>query len=256
MIFKIILYTLLGFIGLFLLCLLFLFICSLFVDGKCEYDKDSRFYRFLLYSTTAIAVFICRIKIQVTGLEKVPEDRRVLLISNHRSNFDPIVTWHLLKKYDLAYISKASNFKIPIWGRIVRRCCFMAINREDPRKAIITIKKAAELLKKDEVSIGIYPEGTRSKDCTLLPFKAGAFKIAQAAVVPVVVMTVQGTEKIHKNVPWRITEVKIDILETIPEEEVKALHSTELSGRVRAVIEQKLEEDAMEHSRERDVCCE
>lgn len=67
----------------------------------------------------------------------------------------------------------------------------MAIDRENPRNALLTIEKAAKLIESDEVSIGIYPEGTRSKECVLLPFHNGVFKIAQKASVPIVVASIQ-----------------------------------------------------------------
>lgn len=65
------------------------------------------------------------IYIHTEGIDKIPKDGRFLFVSNHRSNFDPILTWYVLKDYDLAFISKAENFRIPIFGRIIRKCCFI-----------------------------------------------------------------------------------------------------------------------------------
>ncbi|MBO7403158.1 MAG: 1-acyl-sn-glycerol-3-phosphate acyltransferase [Lachnospiraceae bacterium] len=243
LILKILGFTVLGFFGLVLLYLGFLAICAYcFVSPKKEYDKNSRFYRRLLYDPTSIVLFFGRVHVLTTGLEKMPEGR-FLLVSNHRSNFDPIVTWHVLEKYDLAYISKFENFKVPIWGRIIRKCCFLGINRTDAREGLKTIIKAVKLLKADEVSIGIYPEGTRSKDARLSQFHAGSFKTAQQAGVPVVVMTVRGTEKIHKNFPFRKSNVNVDILEVIPAEEAKALKTQELSEKVREIMRANLPEE-------------
>ena len=209
--------------GLFLLYALFLLVCSLFINPKKEYENHSRFYRALLNGATAFAMKIMRIRIHTNGLEKVPHDtKNLLFVSNHRSNFDPIITWHIFKKWQPAFVSKASNFKIPIFGRFIRKCCFMAIDRENPRNALKTILKAAELLKKGKVSIGIYPEGTRSKECKLLPFHNGVFKIAQKANADIVVLAVSGTEQIHKNYPFRHTDVYLDVLEVIPAETVRA----------------------------------
>lgn len=75
----------------------------------------------------------------------------------------------------------------------------MAIDRENPRNAIKTIEKAAQLIEKKEVSIAVYPEGTCGKECVPLPFHNGVFKIAQKASVPIVVAAVQRTEQIHRN---------------------------------------------------------
>ena len=227
--------------GLFLLYALFLLVCSLFVNPKKEYENHSRFYRALLNGATAFAMKIMRIRIHTNGLEKVPHDtKNLLFVSNHRSNFDPIITWHIFKKWQPAFVSKASNFKIPIFGRFIRKCCFMAIDRENPRNALKTILKAAELLKKGKVSIGIYPEGTRSKECKLLPFHNGVFKIAQKANADIVVLAVSGTEQIHKNYPFRHTDVYLDVLEVIPAETVRATKTDAIGERIKTELENHL----------------
>ena len=234
---------------LFLGYVLFLFICSLFVDPKKEYEKHSRFYRFLLCSASSAALKLLRIKVHTFGFENIPTNMKPLFVGNHRSNFDPIIQWVALKKWDIAFISKASNFKIPIFGRLIRKCCFMAIDRESPRKAIATIGKAAKLLQKDEVSIGVYPEGTRSKTCELLPFHNGVFKIAQKADRPIVIMAISGTEQIHKNVLRRRSDIYLDIVQVIPAEDAKAMKTDAIGSVVKAVLENRLSENKKAHSR-------
>lgn len=222
-------------IGAFLiLCLcyvLFLFINSLFVDTKKEYDTNSRYYRALLNGATAILVAGGRIHITVEGREHVPQGR-FLVVCNHRSNYDPILTWYILKKHDIAFVSKKENFSIPVFGRFIRKCCFMEIDRKNPRNAMKTIIKAAALIQKDEVSIGIYPEGTRSSNCKLLPFHNGVFKIAQKAKVPILVTTVEGTEKIRKNIPWKKTDVIMHFVGTLSPEEIADVSTKEIGETV------------------------
>ena len=222
--------------------LLLLGVSALLVDDKREYERNSPFYRALLYSATTCCVKLLRIHIHTAGMEKLPKDGRFLLVSNHRSNFDPILTWHILKNRDLAFISKAENFRIPIFGRIIRRCCFLAIDRENPRNAIRTIDKAAELIEKDEVSIAVYPEGTRSKECVLLPFHNGVFKIAQKANVPIVVAAIQGTEQIHKNWLRRPSDIHFEIIETLPANYVKLNRTAAIGDRVRSDLNKALTE--------------
>lgn len=234
---MILLYILGGILGLFLLYLLFLGICALLVDPKKEHEKNSTFYRFLLDSATAAAIRLLRIRVHVTGTEKVPKDANVLFVSNHRSNFDPIVTWYAFRKRKIAFVSKPSNFKIPFFGRIIRRCCFMPIDRENPRNAITTINKAAKLLRQQEVSIGIYPEGTRSKTEQLLPFHNGVFKIAQKADAPIVVLCVTGTEKIAKQTPFKPTDVHLDVLGVFSAEEIRGKKTETIGTAVRRLIE-------------------
>lgn len=234
---MILLYILGILLGLFLLYVLFLGVCALLVNPEKEYEKNSCFYRFLLDSATAAAMKLLRIHVHVSGAEKIPKDAKVLFVSNHRSNFDPIVTWYALKKWKIAFVSKPSNFKIPFFGRIIRKCCFMPIDRENPRRAIPTINRAAKLLRKQEVSIGIYPEGTRSKNCELLPFHNGVFKIAQKAETPIVVLCMTGTEKIAKRTPLRRTDVYLDVLEVFSAQGIKETKTEMIGTAVRRLIE-------------------
>lgn len=238
---MILLYILGAALSLFLLYVLFLGVCSLLVSPDKEYEKNSPFYRFLLDSATVAAMKLLRIKVHVTGLEKVPADTKLLFVSNHRSNFDPIITWYAFRKWKLAFISKPGNFRIPFFGRIIRKCCFLPIDRENPRKAIPTINKAASFLRQQEVSIGIYPEGTRSKNGKLLKFHNGVFKIAQKANAPVVVLSVTGTEMISHRTPFRRSEIFLDVLEVIPAENVKAAKTEMLGAAVRHLMEKNIE---------------
>ena len=112
----------------------------------------------------------------------------------------------------------------------------MEIDRENPRNAIVTINRAAELLKKQEVSVGVYPEGTRSKSAQLLPFHNGVFKIAQKANADIAVVSLIGTENIHKNFPWHHTDIYVDVLEIIPADEIKGVKTDVIGGRVEALL--------------------
>lgn len=230
----IVLYIILGIIAIILLEFIFLWVCSLFVDTSREYEKDSRFYRTLVNWSTSIALRGARVRIHTNGTEKVPEGRRILFVGNHRSNFDPEITWHVFRKWDLAYISKEENFHIPIFGRLIRKCCFMKIDRNNPRNAVKTINKAAELLKQQEVSIGTYPEGTRNKDADgLLPFHNGVFKPALKAGVPIAVIALSGTEKIAKNFPLHHTDVYLTVADVITAAEAAEMNTAAIGERVK-----------------------
>ena len=237
---KIVLWIVSIILGLALLYFLIPGFFALFVNPKKNYTNDSKLFRTILNAVSVIALKIMRVKIQVSGAEKLPHGQKLLFVGNHRSNFDPIITWYSLRDWKIAYISKASNFKIPIFGRIIRRCCFMAIDRESPRKAINTINQASELLKSKEVSVGVYPEGTRSKNGELLPFHNGVLRIAQKANASIAVVVLKGTEKIHKNYPFHRTCVEMIIAEVIPAEQVCSTRSAELGDKVRDIIENSL----------------
>ena len=200
---------------------IFLFINGLlFVNMKKEYNEDSKYFRFLLNNSTAIAVKLIRIHISLTGREKLPKGR-FLLVSNHRSKFDPILTWHVFAKENLSFISKPET-----------------------RKALKTIQRAISLIKNDVASVAVYPEGTRNYGEGLLPFHAAVLKIAQKAEVPIVVMTVQGTYEIQKNYPWKRSEVKMDILDVLPPEEIKGVKTNVLADKIAGMMLNNLEGNA------------
>ena len=235
-----ILYVLLALVFIIFLYVFFLAICSLFINPQKEYSTNSRFYRFLLNSASIAALKLLRIKVHTSGLEKISTDERPLFVCNHRSNYDPIITWCVFRRWQIAFISKASNFKIPIFGRFIRKCCFMAIDRESPRKAINTINKASKLLKAGEVSIGIYPEGTRSKSGELLSFHNGVFKIAQKAEKPIVVLSITGTEKIARNLlKLKVSHVYLDVLDVMPSDDVKRQKTDQIGAQIRKIIIEK-----------------
>ena len=88
----------------------------------------------------------------------------------------------------------------------------------------------------------IYPEGTRSKGCELLPFHGGSFKLAQKAGVGIAVAATDGTEKVKGNLVFRKTKVTFDVLEFIPAEKVKEAKTAELAEYSRELIAQRLKE--------------
>ncbi len=230
---KIILIIIAAALGIIVSYVLLLVISSLFVDGKKIYMKHSRYYRTLLNSATHLAVRLLRIHIHTTGLEKIPEGTRFLLVQNHRSKFDPILSWYVLEKYDVAFLSKEANMHIPFFGHIIRKCCFMSIDREHPGRAMETVNNAVALLKDDQVSMGVYPEGTRNMtDAPLLPFHNSMFKIAQMAKVPIVVMAARGTADIHKNFPGHSSDVYFDVTGVLYPEEIEGVKTNAIGEQI------------------------
>ena len=122
----------------------------------------------------------------------------------------------------------------------------MSINREHPSKAMETVINAAQLIKDDQVSIGVYPEGTRNTtEEPLLPFHNSIFKIAQMADVPIVVMTAKKTAEIKHNYPKKASDVYFKVTGVIPAEDLKGKKTLEIGERVRELLltEQKQQSD-------------
>lgn len=219
-------------------------IFSLAIDMKKEYEKPSPFYLFLLNAAFWFTNTAARAKVKVTGLEKIPTDRCFLFVSNHRSRFDPMIQSVALRKTPMSFISKPSNFKLPIGRRFMVRSCYISIDRDSARNAMKSITRAAELISANAVSIGVYPEGTRSTTGKLGEFKAGCLKAATKSGCPIVVAVILGTEKIHKQAPWKRTYVTLDILAVIETE--KNEKTAELSQRIFEMMRVYLEEKEKE----------
>jgi 1-acyl-sn-glycerol-3-phosphate acyltransferase len=189
--------------------------------------------------------FLCLyggVRPHISGEDKLPTDSRFLFVCNHRSMFDPLVVIAFLGKWNISFISKPSNMNIPLAGDVAYDAGYLAIDRENDRAALKTILTAADYMKRDLCSIGIYPEGTRTKDGELLPFHSGSFKTAQRAGVPIAVACIRGTEKVKRRLFLRPTDVYLDILELIPAERVKAMSTAELAEYSRKRIEKGLKQ--------------
>ena len=219
-----------------LLYVLFLAVITLGVDRSTVRKEPSRFYFAVFEFTLGLLCALCRVRIHLSGMELLPEGR-FLLVCNHRSNFDPLLTAYALRGRNLAFVSKPENMKIPVAGALALSCCYLPINRENDREALKTVLAAADYLKRSAGSIGLYPEGTRNRAGQgLLPFRTGAFKIAQRAGVPIVICTVKGTEKISGRAPWRSTTAELNICRVISAADALAMKTAEIGEIVRETM--------------------
>ena len=230
----------LSYLGIQLLFVLLIAIQALFTRGNKKLEKQNKFSRFLCWGVGDLLSGYTAVRAHITGLEKLPEDTRFVFISNHRSGFDPLIVLAKFWKYNISFICKPSIFEVPFVAPVAGSAGFLEIDRENDRNALKSILQAADYIKRNICSIGIYPEGTRSKNCELLPFHAGSFKIAQKANAPLAVVCVKGTENITKNMFRRKTDVYLDILELIPADAVRSMSTVELAEHSRSLIAQHL----------------
>jgi 1-acyl-sn-glycerol-3-phosphate acyltransferase len=233
--------ALLGFLLLHVLYVLFFGLVSHAIPMDKPLEKQNPLCRFACYATASLLCFYGGIKPVVNGLEKLPRDGRFLFVSNHCSIFDPMIVMDRLRDFNISFISKPENMSIPIVGRTLYGAGFLAIDRENDRNALKSILTAADYLKRDLCSIGIYPEGTRSKNGALLPFHAGSFKIAQRAKVPVVVACMRGSEKAQVVNPFSSNRIWLEILDVIPAETVTSQRTDALAEQAREMIQDCLD---------------
>lgn len=151
--------------------------------------------------------FISGIKLEVNGYENIPNNEAVLFIGNHTSFYDIIVTYPLMKR-PTGFIAKKEIQKIPFlsWWMYFVNCIFL--DRKDARKGLQSVLEAADMIK-NGISIFLFPEGTRSKDCKLGEFKDGGFKIATKSKCPIVPVGIQGTYNVFERQLPRIKSSKV-----------------------------------------------
>ena len=227
-----------GFLICLLLCVLAVWIPSLFVDPEKQQEEDDPYTRAIvrLYAPAVFRLLGC--KIETSGTEKLPREGRFLLVCNHTSNFDPGIPLAVFPDAQLAFISKKENLQLPIIGPMMLRILCQLLDRENDRAALKTILRCISILKEDKASIGVFPEGGIIKDGKLLHhFRPGVFKIAQKANVPIVVCTLTGTRQIPANLKrLRRSIVHFHLLEVIPAEELKGVTTTQIADRVHALM--------------------
>lgn len=232
------------FAGLFLLAFGFLCLVCAFVDMDKPQAHDSRFYRAVMHIYIEALINLVLVRIHTQGLEKIPTEGRFLLVCNHLFIADPGVLLHCLPKSQLAFVTKQENEKLFIIGKIMHKILCQPIDRENDRSALKTILKCIQLLKDDEVSVGVFPEGYTSKDGKLHHFRNGVFKIAQKANVPIVVCTIRNTRRIFSNLAHlKHTDVELHLVDVIPAEDLKGKTTVDIGNRVYEMMIADLGED-------------
>ena len=189
----------------------------------------------IIKSVLSWVLVMLGVRIKVKGAHQLPTTP-YLLVGNHRSAFDPLCSLVAFPD-DMVFVAKPGVMKIPVIGSVLERLCFLAIDRENARNAVTTIKRAAELIKDVGLSVGIYPEGTRSKTGDLLPFHAGSFKIAKLADCPVAVVTVR-YEK-GGLLPWN-KRVCLHVADVMDAAYVAENNTAAMTERAETVIRQDL----------------
>lgn len=131
------------------------------------------------------------IRVRAEGHEQSQDGQAYLFMANHTSNLDPPVITPLLGRR-VSIMAKQELFKIPIFGRAMQAAGFVSVNRSHRRDAIESVRTAVSVLHSG-LGMLVFPEGTRSRDGHLLPFKKGPFHLAMEAGVPVVPITIVGS---------------------------------------------------------------
>lgn len=155
---------------------------------------DRRTYAWFARWWGRTGIALAGIRVTVTGAEHLPAGP-IIVMSNHASNFDILALQGYFPR-PLSWIAKEELFRIPVFGWSMRRGGYIPLDRSDGRKALKSMEEAVRQIRAG-TSVIIFPEGTRTRDGRMLPFRRGGFLLAVKAGVPVVPVSIAGSFAIN-----------------------------------------------------------
>ncbi|HEY6273900.1 MAG TPA: lysophospholipid acyltransferase family protein [Terriglobales bacterium] len=130
-------------------------------------------------------------RVKTVGLDQLDPAGTYIFMSNHVSNLDPTILCPLIPRRT-SILAKKIIWRIPILGQALNMAEIVPVERENRDAAIQSIRRAGEVMR-HHINMTLYPEGTRSRDGRLLPFKKGPFHLAIETGFPIVPVTILGT---------------------------------------------------------------
>jgi 1-acyl-sn-glycerol-3-phosphate acyltransferase len=208
-------------------------------------NRGGHIYGFMTTLWARLIVFASRVPLNIQGIEKIPPFP-CLYMSNHQSYFD-VISLIGYMPVPVRFVAKKVLAYIPVFGQLLWLTGHVIIDREDKKQAFSQLDKAAEKIRAG-TSILVFPEGTRSPDHILGPFKKGGFVLAIKAGVPIVPISISGTRPMMPKGSFRFkrTRVKIRIGDPIHSNEYSLEQKERLMERVRKAIIENLDEDSEE----------
>jgi 1-acyl-sn-glycerol-3-phosphate acyltransferase len=192
-----------------------------------------------------VLLFVSGVHVEVEGLHHVDRSGSYIFMANHTSYMDtPVVLANISVQF--RFLAKRGLFQIPFLGSHLNRAGHIPVPREDPRAAVRTLQLAAETIQKKKISLLVFPEGGRSHDGCLGPFKEGGAYIAIRAGVPIVPLVILGGSRV---LPYGAGIVKsgkivMRVLEPIQTNDFSLKDRGQLTERVRALLLEQLASSA------------
>jgi 1-acyl-sn-glycerol-3-phosphate acyltransferase len=194
---------------------------------------------FLVYGRWMMRVGrrILGIDLAAAGLDRLDRGTPYVFMSNHLSFLDGPLLMTVLDR-PARVIVKRFVFRIPVLGLGMRYSGYVPLDREGAGAGRRSIARAVQLIKEKKYSFLIYPEGTRSFDGKLLPFRRGGFFLALESGAPIVPVSVQGTHELMPRGQWFVRKgpVRITIHEPIPVTGLTVEKIPELLEKARAAV--------------------
>jgi len=192
-------------------------------------------------------------RVRLQGTENL-RDGPFVIVANHQSQVDILVSFFLPVHFK--WLSKRSVFNIPFLGWMMWMCRYIPVRRGDRRSALECLNTSMDWIRRG-VSVIFFPEGTRSTDGQLQPFKPGAFRVAAATGAPVLPVAIFGTGDCLPKGGWRFgrqSEFRVVIGTPIPSTGVPPTNvsafAAEVHEKLKELISAQRQRDASRAARE------
>jgi len=176
------------------------------------------------------------VTVRADGLENIEAGEPVILVSNHQSNFD-IFSLFLALPVSIRFVAKSELAQIPVLAHAMRAAGHVFIDRTDRRGSAGAMRLAGDRLRSEKLCLGLFPEGTRSRDGQLGRFKKGSFVLAIETQLPIVPIAVDGGWRLAGRGRIRPGEVRIRVGKPIPTAGKSTEDRDEVLAEVRAAVE-------------------
>jgi 1-acyl-sn-glycerol-3-phosphate acyltransferase len=149
-------------------------------------------------------------RLEITGLENIDSTKNYVIMANHQSQFDILALYSIIP-LTARFIAKKELYKVPVFGWILSTTGMIKIDRSNREKAIQSLNDALATIKRERVSLIVFPEGTRSLDGNIHNFKKGGFIIAIKGKIPIIPVSISGSLNISKKNSFKISRGRIKV---------------------------------------------
>ena len=216
----------------------FLFICI----ASCFYSLLRPFHRNNVYHTSRYLGKVTKLlgfDVEVRVPESVKHIGPAVYVANHQNNYDVFTVANAVQPGTVT-VGKKSLKWIPIFGQMYWLTGNILIDRKNTSKAMSVMDLTANKIIKNKLSVWMFPEGTRSKGRGLLPFKAGAFRTAMQANVPIVPVCASNQVTTFKLGRWNNGKIIIELLDPIYIPEDKSVSARNIADQTHALMKAKI----------------
>jgi len=206
---------------------------------------DKRFILLNLFTSFWASMYIWCMPIwsvKITGRQKMDMKKSYVIVSNHQSQLDILVVYRLF--FPFRWISKAEVFKLPFIGWNMVLNGHVKLKRGD-KESIRQMMDQCESLLKQNISIMLFPEGTRSKTGIVKPFKPGAFILAKKMKKPILPLVINNTKDALPKHSLRIQgkyRMEVKVLDEIPFSTFEHMEIDDIAKMIRQMISSHVKE--------------